>query len=114
VKCPVCGGTNFAAEFTPDGTEYKCLKDGTVFSAPAPDEIEETFVAPPPRAKTKAPVSRVFATPKDVVRDAKAQLRELEAEIKRLQKLIPQRDALKRLLAAASQEPARAKAVAKK
>jgi hypothetical protein len=114
VKCPACGGTRYASEYTLDGIVYKCLNDGTTFTAEAFLAPEEPFDAPPPRAERKVSAPKAFATSRDVVREAKAQLRELEAEIKRLQKLIPQRDALKRLLAAASQESARAKAVAKK
>ena len=104
--CPICRGSKLAAEFTETGMVYKCLADGTVF-ADSPAAHEELNEAPrrEPESKRAAPTNKSApVTDRDVVRLARARLRELNAEIKRLRKLEAQRDALKRLLAAADKK----------
>ncbi len=72
------------------------------------DELEDD-VAPSPRPAT--PARRVAVrpakplAPKDVVRLAKARLREVEAELKRMRRLELERAELQRLLAAAKSGP---------
>lgn len=96
---------------TEAGVSYTCLVDGTSFAAPSvevfqPAEVEVSSVAAPSPPRAKAATKRkVTYTSRDVIRDARRELKELNAEIARLKKLIPQRDAIQRLLDAASDRP---------
>jgi hypothetical protein len=64
-------------------------------SAPSPESRPQAQ----PQAKPKP------LTQRDIIKAARAELRSIEREIKRLQKLTKQRDALRRLLAAADNQP---------
>jgi hypothetical protein len=86
-------------EFTPGGVINR-LHEGSNTVAPA-----TPIVAAPPPAPTRPGVSKAPAPirekPQDIVKLARARLREVEREIKRLQKLEKERDELRRLIDAA-------------
>ena len=105
--CPQCQGAQLASSFTPEGIRYNCLGCGCVFKdSPEAefdnDALEPVAARPAPKAppavaqKTASPLS-----PKDILKIARARLRELNAEIKVLTARKQERDQIKRLLAAA-------------
>lgn len=106
--CPICKGSKLSAEFTESGMVYKCLADGTVFadSPAAHEELNETPHQAPvaQRRGAVSPRQTASVSDRDVIRLARARLRELNAELKRMKKLESQRDAIKRLLAAADKK----------
>jgi hypothetical protein len=108
--CPGCGSESFGATFTGDGPRHKCNGCGNLFDP----ELMETLqpvegVAVPPVPLKKAAhvlgqvVSGTPLTPTGIVKQARVELRALDLEIKRLEKLKKQRDELRRLIAAAKQ-----------
>lgn len=105
MNCPECHGSRLKSAYGSDGIEHTCLDCLTVFrnetAAPAPVERKPAPVAHVSPAKAKP----LKATEQDVIKLARAQLKQLNAEIKRLKKLEVQRDAIKRLLAAADAKP---------
>jgi hypothetical protein len=101
-------------EFTPDGlfplgAYREGQAEGAVAAATAVvPEVTPTALQP----RISRPLSAVadVATvaairPRDVVRLARARLREVERDIRRIKKLETERDELKRLLAAADNRP---------
>ena len=79
---------------------HLCLDCGTRFAARAEQETQQP--RPQPAAKKPTP-KRKLDNVGGVVAEAKRELRALNAEIARLEKLKKQRDQLVRLLAAAKQ-----------
>lgn len=71
-------------------------------AAPDDDDEDAPLIAVVRPARRPAPKG---ATPKDVVRMARARLRELETELKRLRRLEKERDELRRLVEAAKAKP---------
>lgn len=72
------------------------------------DEDEDDDVAPTPRAlpaKKMLARAKVELAPKDVIKLARARLRDVDREIKLLKKLEVERDQLRRLLDAATNRP---------
>jgi len=121
VKCPACGGIQLQTEFQTQGLVHVCKACDTKFSAAAVQASNEVALPEPPPLpvrlppKFDAPAPPPRAKSLDVVKEARAQLKVMNAEIARLQKLIEKRDELKRLLDAASNKPKRpAKAVSSK
>jgi len=119
VKCPACGGTSLQTEYQTQGLVHVCKACDTKFSAAAVQASNDVVLPEPPQVrlppKFDAPAPPPRAKSLDVVKEARAQLRVMNAEIARLQKLIEKRDELKRLLDAASNKPKRpAKAVSSK
>ena len=91
-------------EFTPAGI----VPLGTYREGQTEGAIAGAVVPPPPvAAVTARPVVAAAApiSPRDVVRLARARLKDVEREIKRLHKLEAERDELKRLLDAAAGKP---------
>lgn len=114
MKCPTCGGDQLQTEFKPEGLRHTCKACSTTFSAaavaPVVRPVSEQPIAPPqpkpPPSKLElAPVAAPNLSQRDLVREAKMQLKAMNAEIARLAKLIEKRDELKRLLDAASNKP---------
>jgi hypothetical protein len=108
VNCPACGGSHLKSAFGCDGIEHTCLDCLAAFrdepDQPAP--IAERRPAAP--AAAAAPIAKakpLKATDRDIIKLARQQLKTLNAEIARLKKLEAQRDAIKRLLAAADAKP---------
>ena len=117
MTCPACGGTSSSSEFTVNGIVLRCLNSECGCKYPQPDdqadefedrdedEQEERVVAPKPPPKRIEPVQeqpkRKPLTIPSIVQQARAELRILNAEIKRLEKLKIQRDEVIRLLDAA-------------
>lgn len=111
--CPQCQGHQLASEFGPGGITYRCLTDGCgcqFKDNPALDLIDEPAPAPALRPAPKAPVApaapqatTAALTPKNILKLARARMRELNKEIARLTALKAERDQIKRLLAAANQ-----------
>lgn len=110
--CPGCKGSQLKADFGQAGIVFTCLDAtcGITFrDAPAAtgDEAAEAAeVARPARARPVVALAPTQpASTGDVIKLARRQLRELNVEISRLKKLEKQRDALRRLLAAADKKP---------
>lgn len=111
MTCGACGGESYGAVFTPDGVLQRCNGCGALTK---PEEavppqlplqaIEEPSLPPPP--PQPSPAKPVIATGVgNVLANARARVRELNAEIKRLESLRKERDELTRLLAAAKKQP---------
>lgn len=112
--CPQCQGAQLASEFGPGGITYRCLAPGCECQFkdnPALDFIDEPAPAPArrpvPKAQPVAPIvsqaTTAALTPKNILKLARARMRELNKEIARLTALKAERDQIKRLLAAATQ-----------
>jgi hypothetical protein len=116
MHCPRCGpGTPISVEMTPDRGKVRICEtckmpldaaEAETVGYQAKGAAERARVAAPPiqQALPPAPVvrrTRSRSTNFDVLQAARAQLRELNREIKRLEKLRIKRDKLKRLLDAA-------------
>ncbi len=85
-------------EYTPDGIVGRDELGQIV--------LPKVDVAPPVVVMAKAPPARLIkAPPQDIVKLAKARLREVQQELKRLTKLQKERDELTRLIAAAEARP---------
>lgn len=113
MSCPTCGGNQLLTEFTTSGLVHLCKACSTKFSAAAVAPVARTVSEPPAPAQPKPlpskleldPVAAPNLSQRDLVREAKLQLKAMNAEIARLTKLIEKRDELKRLLDAASNKP---------
>jgi len=104
--CPICkeaGG--FRVKLTAAGAQHTCRKCQAVIPAHALEEAEDAppppAVAPSAHRTTPATAAASPDAPLDVIKAAKARVRFLNAEIRRLRKLETERDELVRLLAAA-------------
>jgi hypothetical protein len=112
VICPGCGGTSFGAEFTSEGPRSKCNQCGNLFrfddgqavvstvSREPPEQRELPRPQPVKQSKATTPIAGV-----NIVASARQRIRELSAEIKRLESLRKERDELQRLVKAAKTKP---------
>jgi hypothetical protein len=108
MNCPSCGSPHTSVEFDNDGLINNCAECESRWKATGDFTVEqETPRAEPPQlpqAKRQiAPVrgGAKAINPKTLVQQAKLRVVELDREIKRLSRLMKERDELKRLIAAA-------------
>lgn len=110
--CQGCGGTSFGAEFTPEGPRSKCNQCGNLFQFSDGQAVETTAQREQPAqqerpktqpAKLTKPALAVAGI--NIVASARQRIRELNAEIKRLESLRKERDELQRLVKAAKTKP---------
>lgn len=87
-----------ASDAATAGIDVRAFDEG----APDADAVAVSRSAP---ATTRAVPKAKPIAPRDVLRLARARLREVEAELKRIRRLEAERDELKRLLDAASNKP---------
>jgi hypothetical protein len=108
MSCPFCGCDAVQSVFTPSGMALYCLNADCLqtFKPAAEAPSQAIQLASPP--VTTARKQTKLVTSKQVLRDARAQLRILNVEIKRLETLKRERDEIKRLLAAAKSKPTHA------
>lgn len=97
---PECGDNTIVAEIGENmSVSRRCAKCGTPWRA----TVAAVQLQPEPQQPAK-PVAKKATSPLsglDVIKAARARLRELNAEISRLKKLTAERDRLERLLTAA-------------
>lgn len=109
MNCTGCGhDVQPVTMFTAEGLVYRCPRAecNSLLGRPEPEpepSAEEPVIHVPQRPAQTKP-KQVPAT-FNVVKAARARLREVERQIKRLRKLEKERDELKRLLSAARAEP---------
>jgi hypothetical protein len=109
MPCPSCGGTQASSQFGESGIVMVCGNSacGTrwqpkpVEAFVAPSESAPRMVTKPTRVEPEQ-AKRQPLTPNGIVKQARVELRALDLEIKRLEKLKKQRDELKRLISAAT------------
>jgi hypothetical protein len=87
------------------GRMVPAVGHGETFEGDDEDSIESASTLEAPRVKVALKAKAKPATPANVIQLARARLRDVEREIKRLRRLEKERDKLKRLLDAASNKP---------
>ena len=105
MQCPNCGSPHVSVEFDEAGLINECVECESRWKNKEPAN-EETFAHTPPvprvvATKQSAPQPKNQVNPKTLIQQAKARVSELDREIKKLTRLVQERDELKRLLAAA-------------
>jgi len=103
MNCPGCGSTHVSVEFDENGLINACVECERRWKA---HDLPRDDAAPPESVRTspkRAPLvtQRKTTNPKTLIQQAKARVAELDREIKRLTRLVQERDELKRLLLAA-------------
>lgn len=109
MNCPGCGhDVAPVTEFSLEGMFRKCprIECGTPLG---PVETAQVQVPPENVAPTRQRKPRARVESFDVIKAAKARLRELDRQIRQLKKLEKEREQLKRLLDAAQGRPAEVK-----
>lgn len=107
MNCSGCGhDVQPVTMFTPEGLVYRCPRPecNSLLGRPEPEPSAEEPVVHVPHRPVQAKPKQAPAT-FNVVKAARARLREVERQIKQIRKLEKERDELKRLLSAAKAEP---------
>lgn len=106
MSCPACGSEKVSVDFGERGKVFACLAcehHWTTAQIEAASVAQQAKREPAQVATAAQPLA-----PKNILVQARAELRRLNVEIKRLERLKRQRDEIKRLLAAAKTKQPRA------
>lgn len=100
MTCPACQSERVSSDFGERGIVSKCLDCEHKWSGNAQQAPRPVAVAPVRPVPVTVAVTATLSK-QDILSRARSELKALNAEIRRLEKLKRQRDELKRLLAAA-------------